>query len=612
MSQTPPSATVSTGDPEPEAPVDPHMAVLASRLESIVRKMQNTLFRTARSGILNTGHDFSCVLLTADCRLLAAAESLPIHTLIGPDLICHAVKRHHPVLQRGDAFLHNDPYDGNSHAADHCLIAPVIDDDRTIRLFVLAKAHQADCGNSRPSTYLGDVVDVYQEGALIFSATKIQSDYQDNADIVRICRSRIRSSDQWWGDYLASLGAIRIGEREALALGDEIGWDTLDRHADAWFDYSEQKMKAAIRRLPSGTAKIATRHDPFPNVPDGIPVNVEVTIDAQNAKLTVDLRDNVDCQPCGLNLTESCSTSAALVGIFNSLNDPSVPTNAGSFRRIAVHLRRNCVVGIPQHPFSCSAATTNVADRLSNAVQRAISEIAPGYGMAETGPLQPPGAGVISGRSSGSAESQFVNQVHLAVTGGAGSATSDGFLTIIHAGNAGMCRIDSVEVDELHYPMLIETRRLVEDTEGAGEFRGAPSAYAEFGPTEGHSMDVAFMADGTINPAVGARGGGAGGVSKAFKRDRKGALSKLPPCHSVHLEAGERVVSYSAGGGGYGKPTNRNPGAVLNDVREGWVTRERAASIYGVAIAEDSTTGLLDIDQATTAALRKQLRTRCC
>ena len=70
------------------------MAILSSRMESIARKMQNTLFRTARSGVLNTAHDFSCVVLTADCRLLAAAESLPIHIMIGPDLMCRAVLRH--------------------------------------------------------------------------------------------------------------------------------------------------------------------------------------------------------------------------------------------------------------------------------------------------------------------------------------------------------------------------------------------------------------------------------------------------------------------------------------------------------------------------------------
>ena len=52
------------------------------------RKMANTLFRTARSGVLNTGARLllrACSPPTAE--LLAAAESLPIHVMIGPDLI---------------------------------------------------------------------------------------------------------------------------------------------------------------------------------------------------------------------------------------------------------------------------------------------------------------------------------------------------------------------------------------------------------------------------------------------------------------------------------------------------------------------------------------------
>ena len=122
------------------------MAILSNRLEAIARRMQNTLFRTGRSGVLNTAHDFSCVILTADCRLLSAAESLPIHVMIGPDIMAREVKAHHPELKRGDAFLHNSPYHGNSHAADHCTIVPVIDDEGVHRLTVLAKAHQADCG----------------------------------------------------------------------------------------------------------------------------------------------------------------------------------------------------------------------------------------------------------------------------------------------------------------------------------------------------------------------------------------------------------------------------------------------------------------------------------
>ena len=41
----------------------------------------------------------------------------------------------------------------------------------------MAKAHQADCGNSLATTYKGGARDVYQEGTLIFPAARVQENY---------------------------------------------------------------------------------------------------------------------------------------------------------------------------------------------------------------------------------------------------------------------------------------------------------------------------------------------------------------------------------------------------------------------------------------------------
>jgi N-methylhydantoinase B len=123
------------------------LSIVANRFGGVCRKMGNTLLRTGRSGVLNRAKDFSCCILTAESDLLTAEESLPIHVLSGPDLMGRYMKQHHPVLKRGDVFLHNSPYHGNSHPADHTLLMPVIDDDGTHRFTVVAKAHQADIGN---------------------------------------------------------------------------------------------------------------------------------------------------------------------------------------------------------------------------------------------------------------------------------------------------------------------------------------------------------------------------------------------------------------------------------------------------------------------------------
>jgi N-methylhydantoinase B len=572
------------------------MAVLTARFNGIARKMANTLFRTGRSGILTIAHDFSCAVLTADHELLAAAESLPIHVLRGPEIMTRTMTDNHPELRRGDAYLHNSPYHGCTHPADHSILVPVIDDDGVHRFTVLAKGHQADCGNALPTTYMGAAKDVYAEGALIFPAVKIQEDYEHNMDLVRMCRMRMRVPDQWWGDYLATLGAARVGEREILALGREVGWDLLAAYTKEWFDYSERRMIDVIRAMPKGKVTRTSTHDPFPATPaDGVTIKVTVEVKPEDAMIEVDLRDNPDGMENGLNLSEGCALSAPMVAIFNSI-DQTVPKNEGSFRRIKVHLRDGCIAGRPIHPASCSVATTNIADRVANPVQAAIAELADGLGMAETGAVIPPSSGVISGSHNGK---PFVNEVYLGCTGGAGGPHNDGWLTILHVGNAGMCYQDSIEIDELRHPIFVHQRRLLPDTEGAGRFRGAVAAYSEFSPVD-CEMIVAYVSDGNFNPAKGTRGGGVGASSSQFRKRADGSLEPVGNCAEVLIGPQEAMVSYSCGGGGYGPPHERTVDRVVHDVNEGWVSRERAEAIYGVAVTPDGS-----VNAARTAELRR-------
>jgi N-methylhydantoinase B len=586
-----------TGPPEAWGPDPVELAIVASRLRAIVRKMSNTLYRTGRSGVLNTARDFSCAIVTRDNRLLMAADSLPIHVLSGPDLMAAAMQRFHPQLEAGDAFLHNSPYHGNSHAADHSLLVPVVDAGGVHRFTVLVKAHQADCGNALPTTYMGAAADVYAEGALIFPVVQVQRAFEDIADIIRMCEMRIRVPEQWRGDYLAMVGSARIGERELLALGAELGYDRLDARTEEYFDYSERMAVEGIRRLPAGSASAGTRHDPYPGAPDGIPVEARVHVDPEQATVAIDLRDNPDCYPCGLNLSEATARTAAMIGLFNSL-DGEVPTNAGSFRRVRVELRQGCVVGIPEHPHSASVATTNVADRVTSAVQLALSKLAEGHGMAEPGPFGAPAAAVISGHDPRTGR-PFVNQIFLVLSGGAGGPLNDGWLTLCHAGNGGMLFTDSIEVDELSFPILVRSQRLEPDTEGAGRQRGAPSVHAEYGPL-GTQLRLIYASDGHRNAASGARGGLPGSPSRQLRRAVDGALHELPGLGEVTLQDGETVLSYTAAGGGYGAPKERDPGKVRRDLVEGWITAARARDVYGVVLRDDGS-----VDRDATARLRR-------
>ena len=572
------------------------MAVVNSRLEGVVRAMGNTLLRTARSGVLNQARDFSCCVLTADHGLLAAADSLPIHVMSGPDLMARSMVEHHPTLRAGDAFLHNSPYEGGSHPADHAILVPVLDPNGVHRLTVVAKGHQADIGNSKPTTYMAGARDVYEEGALIFPCVRVQRDYEDLGDVIRMCRARIRVPDQWWGDYLALLGAARVGERRLAELGGELGWDAVDEHARRWFAYSEQRMSAALSRLPAGRFDVEGRHDPVEVAPDGVVVKASIEIDPHRPRLTVDLRDNVDALDCGLNLSEACAKTAAMIGIFNALPE-LVPANAGSFRPLAFEIRPGSIAGGVAHPYSCSAATTNLADRLANAVQRGLAELLDGYGLAEAGLAMPPSLPVISGRDESRGGERFVNQICLASTGGPGSPDADGWLTIVHVGNAGVLLRDSVETDEHRYPLRVTSQRLVPDSEGAGRHRGAPSVEVVFEATTSE-LEVIFACDGNTEPARGARGGEPGGRSAQRLRRLDGETVAVGGFAAATLLPGEAIVATTCGGGGYGPPRERDPEAVAHDVAEGWVSAERARQTYRVVVRD----GRLDDDE--TARLR--------
>ena len=142
---------------------------------------------------------------------------------------------------------------------------------------------------------------------------------------------------------------------------------------------------------------------------------------------------------------------------------------------------------------------------------------------------------------------------------------------------------DSVEVDELRYPMLVCGARIVPDSEGAGRFRGAPGGVVEYGPVD-TAMTVAYGCDGASEPAQGARGGLRGAGTKDYKRTADGSLSELPPYGLVTLADGERIASISPAGGGYGPPRDRDPELVRRDVVEGLVSLERARDVYGVVV----------------------------
>ena len=577
------------------------MAVLSRRLEAIIREMSNTVMRASRSAVITNARDMSCGILTYDHRLICVEEAMPIH-VSALELTTRPITELFDDVKEGDAFFNNSPYHGVTHHADMTLCVPVFADGEPL-FWVLSRSHHADVGAPEPTTYLPYAATLYQEG-VHFPCVRIQEGREDKADIVRIGLQKIRAPHVWYGDYRAQVGACRIGERRLKALVAHYGIETVRAFVEAWMDYGSRRAAAAIRELPAGTWRYTCSHDPIPGVADdGIPITAEVTVEPEDGFITVDLRDNPDCVPGGVNLSEACAAGSCRIGVFYNL-DPTIPHNEGSASRIRVKLRDGCVVGRPTFPAGTSVATTNVNDRLINAVQCCFAQIGAPHGLAEGGGNMSAGLGVVSGMDDRDGEAvPYVNQFCVGLSGGPGTHGHDGWLTYEAPDGGGVLVIDSIEIDEAQYPILMEERRIAPDTMGAGRWNGAPATQGAYRSLAG-PVSVFYCSDGDLNPAQGVLGGAAGAPSLNRKREADGAFRTLPSFHEERLAPGEAMHYRTVAGGGYGDPVARDPAAVAEDVARGWLSIERALSVYRVALVRAANGIDIAVDDERTRLLR--------
>ena len=99
------------------------MVVLRRRIEAIIREMTSALFRSGRSGVLNTAMDFSCSLTDAQFRSVSVALGLPVHVGAIHLIPAAVVDKFGRDLAPGDCFVNNSGYLGNTHCADFTLRA---------------------------------------------------------------------------------------------------------------------------------------------------------------------------------------------------------------------------------------------------------------------------------------------------------------------------------------------------------------------------------------------------------------------------------------------------------------------------------------------------------
>jgi N-methylhydantoinase B len=554
------------------------MIVLRRRFEAIIREMVNALFKSGRSGLLNTAMDFSCSLTDAKCQSLSVAVGGAVH-LGAIELTPRAIAaKHGDSMREGDCFANNHSYMGNTHCGDFTLCAPVFHQGK-LRFYAIARAHLADIGFPIPTTYHSKARDAYEEG-LMLPCVRVQRDYKDVEDVLDMCKANIRAPETFYSDYLAVLSSVRTAERRLHELCDKYGADVIEAFGDEFQDYAERMAMNAIAKLPKGRARGTIYYDSsLPEYPNGIPITASLEVDPDEKKIRIDLTENVDNVPLGINLSEATTLAACRMPSLTVLG-PDVPRCSGAFRRIEVKMREGAMVGKPRFPAATSAATTNVCHALGGHIFALYASISGNHGTAYGCSGLPGSCPVVSGSDPRRGNQPFVNQIILGYWTGPGVAGAEAWLTWGSPGAMGCIWQPSVEVTEQQQPLIIESIGIRVDSGGAGEFQGGPGSRVVF---RSHLAPVRFVINSGAhdNPPGGVRGGCAGAPTRIWKQDAKGNLTDMGIDIDTVLQPGERLISEACGGGGYGDPARRDRQKIAFHVKEGWITPEFAQQYYG-------------------------------
>ncbi|MBK8084548.1 MAG: hydantoinase B/oxoprolinase family protein [Devosia sp.] len=519
------------------------MIVLQRSIESCCREMSNALLRSGRAGIINTAFDFSCTFVDRAFRTVSTSVGgLPLH-LNSIDLIPRAVvKKFGDGIEAGDCFANNSGYMGNTHCADLTLCSPVVVDG-TLLGYAVARAHLSDIGFSTPTTYNPTAADVYQEG-LILPCIRVQRDYRDIPDVLDLCKANIRVPDHFYGDYLAILAAVRVGQRRIGEICGKHGTDVFLGFMDQYQLYAERMARQAIRALPAGEVRKELLYDPIVGYPEGFPVRVRIEVDPAGELVTVDLTDNEDSLPLGINLTEAIALGACRQGVFVFLG-PEVPRCTGAFDRVRILLREGAAIGLPRYPSATPSSTTDLCHMTMAAIHEGMADLGHGLGMAGSSVGIPASAGVVSGFDS-SRGRYFVNQLLLGHWGGPALSGHDGWFTYGTSGSAGGLMQSSVEITERQQPLYVERMEIRPDSGGAGTWEGAPGSECVLRPLR-DALRVMTNSASRVFPPRGVVGGGKGGAMCAWVENAEGERMVVPSAADVTIMPGGALISTAWG-----------------------------------------------------------------
>jgi N-methylhydantoinase B len=574
------------------------LAVIYNRLLTINQEMGITMINTSISPIFAEVHDFSCAICDWANRIVAQIDGVPSHTASVMEAAKAISREFGDDIRQGDVFVLNDPYLGGTHLPDITIMKPIFAGGE-LQFIAINRAHHGDVGGIEPGSYAPGARELFHEGIRI-PPLRIYRDEKPVMDVVNMIRINTRMPDALWVDMKAQVASCRVAEKRIRELIAKYGVEKTRATIEDIHGYAERRMRAEIGKLKDGTYTGETFLDS-----DGFsdtPIRIKVTIRIEGDEAWVDFAGS-DPQVTGFVNSPMANTATCVyVAFLTTVTTPDIPHNEGVYRPVHITAPEGSVVN-PRFPAPVASCTLDTACAILEACWMALAPTLPDRVPAGWNRWNGPTITGIDPRSN-----NFYVMFGFNGFGGAGGMPGmDGRHYIGDGIDLGGLIAPNIETNETDYPHLTEFNEFTPDSCGAGKWRGGCGAKYRIRLYDENPTLVMF-GDGKKNPPYGLFGGQPGTCNLAFINEGLPGQKELKAKETVQLAKGDTYTSYPSGGGGWGDPKERDPELVREDVRNGIVSREKAESVYGVALAGGRGAGLAGDDLAVDAEKTRALR----
>ena len=549
--------------------LDPiRLEIIANGLRSIADECFVALMRSSYSTNIKERKDHSIAIVDLKGRLVVqAALTLPLHIASMGGLMRCVLEKFGDDIYEGDIFVANDPHTaGGTHLPDINYAMPVFIDGNIVA-FICNIAHHADIGGMVPGSMAGGMSEIYQEGLRI-PVVRLFSQGVLQRDIMDILMLNVRVPEERQGDHNAQIASCRLGERRFKEVVEVHGLDAVLTAFDEIISRTYQRMKDTVAQIPDGVYEFKDYMDSDGLQTFDVPVCLKLTVKGDRIHLdfagtSPQTRGNINTT---LNAVQA-SVNYALIGALDS----DMPSNQGVLDAVEISCEPgtvlNCVFPAPV------AARAHVCQRVIDVVLGALAQAIPDKVIAAAN-----GANTTAVFSGVDPRTNKPYLYFETIGGGMGArATKDGKDGVqVGITNTSNLPVESIEQE---YPLRVEEYGLVEDSGGAGKYRGGMGLRRVLTPVD-HECVFNGAGERFRYQPWGLFGGKDGGSGQFLIEDADGKRRLDDKPMEVEVKLGTRITVETPGAGGYGKPEERSAEALRHDLESGKYSGEFMKNNY--------------------------------